>query len=53
MCVNSRLYCVGCCGGDVNGGGFRCGSVSFGRVMCSGGVEAPKDCSSGSCGRFH
>lgn len=43
-----------CCrGGGVNGGGFRCGSVSFSGVLCSGGVEAPEDCSSGSCGRFH
>lgn len=47
-----RAGCFGCCGGRVNGGGLRCGSVSFSRVVC-GGVEAPKDCSSGSCGRFH
>lgn len=53
MFVNSRLYCVGSRGRDVNGGGFWSGSLSISRVVCSGGGEAPKDCSSGSCGRFH
>lgn len=32
---------------------LRRGSLSFSRVVCSGGEEAPEDCSSGSCGRFH
>lgn len=49
MVVKSGLYCEG----DVNGGGLWCGSVSLSRVVSCGGVEAPKDCSSGSCGRFH
>lgn len=51
--LKNRLYCVGCFGGDENGRGPWCASVSFRRCVRCGGIEAPKDCSSGSCGRFH